>query len=105
MRAGTMRHRVGISTRTLTVDTFGQQIESFSEPTSVWAEVEEIPSDEAQAYEVTVQKKKINVTIRYKSGVSALDRITYSTNTFNILSVYNIDGSNITLEIVAERIV
>ena len=99
-----MRHRVGIATRILTVDTFGQQIETWNAAETVWAEVEEIASDEAQAYEVAVQKKKINVTIRYKSGVSALDRITYAANTFNILSVYNIDGRNMTMEIVAERI-
>lgn len=98
-----MRHRVGIATRILTVDAFGQQVETWNEPTTVWAQVQEIQADEAQAYEVTQQKKKINITIRYKSGVTALDRITYAGNTFNILSVINIDGKNITMEIIAER--
>lgn len=99
-----MRHRVGIATRILTVDAFGQQVETWNEPTTIWAQVQEIQADEAQAYEVTQQKKKINITIRYKSGVTALDRITYAGNTFNILSVINIDGKNITMEIIAERL-
>ena len=104
MRIGLLQHRIGIATRILTVDAFGQQVETWNEAVTVWAQVKEIQTDESQAYEVTQQKKRINITIRFKSGVTALDRITYAGNTFNVLSVINIDGKNTTMEIIAERL-
>lgn len=105
MRAGKMRHRITLTTRTLAVDAFGQQIETWASPVTVWAEVMQLPVGEQQAYEVTEQKSRINIFMRYLAGVSTSSRVAYAGLDYNIVSVINLEGRNATIEMSAERIV
>lgn len=105
MRIGLMRHRVGIASRSLEVDNFGQQIETWGAAVEVWGRVEELEAEESQENEVTQQRAKIRVTIRYRDALTTLDRLEINGEQFSIVSIIKPKERERLLEIVAERLV
>ena len=103
MRAGLLRNRVTIQTRSETTDDFGEIDFSWSNSATVWASVEPLSGRElmnAQQAGATVTHK---ITMRYKSGVNPKDRISFDSRTIEIESVRNYRERDISLELMCRE--
>ena len=104
MRAGRLRHRVTITTPTQTQDEYGQQVETFANGETVWAEVVQQAMPEQQEQDGTVRRRQITVTVRQPRAITARSRVTFGGADHNVLSVIDPDGDGYLWQIVAERI-
>ena len=98
MRAGLLRNRVTIQTRSETTDDFGEIDFSWSNSATVWASVEPLSGREQAGATVTHK-----ITMRYKSGVNPKDRISFDSRTFEIESVRNYRERDISLELMCRE--
>ena len=77
--------------------------DSWADTATVWARIEPLSGRErlaAQRIEDTVTHR---VTIRYRSGVSARQRIAFGVRVFNIRAVLDVDERNEWLELLCEE--
>jgi len=103
MKAGQLRHRVTIQSRTTARDAHDDPIATWSTVVKVWASIEPLNARElilAQQVESNVTHK---VTIRYRSGVTSAMRVVFGSRTFEIDSVINTDERNITMVLMCEE--
>ena len=104
MRAGQLRRTISIQERTDTADGAG----GF---TSAWANITGMSAVPAAIWPLSAResldslKLELQVThkirIRYRSGITAKNRILFGSRTFNIVSLINNDERNITLDMLA----
>ena len=91
VRAGDLKRRITIQQRSASVDTFGQQLVTWSNLLTSWAEIQptsgrEMVSAEAQQFEISHQ-----ITIRYRSTITPAMRVLYEGRVFEIMSVLDQD--------------
>ena len=72
------------------VDGFGTPIETFSTLASVWARIDYKGDDEKFENEQLKAVSTIDFTIRYRSDVTEMMRITYNSNTYQIIGISEI---------------
>ncbi len=91
MRAGRLRHRVTIQEKTVTQDTFGAEVITWSDVITLWAGVEPLRGREFDELRRTGAEVTTRIVTRYKSGVLPEMRATYNSHTYDILSVINLE--------------
>ena len=102
-RIGKLRSQVTLQTNTQTRDAGGGYADSWAGTATLWARIEPLSGRErlaAQQIEDTVTHR---VTIRYRSGVSAQQRIAFGVRVFNIRAVLDVDERNEWLELLCEE--
>jgi SPP1 family predicted phage head-tail adaptor len=104
MRIGLMRHRIGVSASTLTIDSYGQSVQAWGTAITVWAKVEEIEAAESTQAEGMNTKRVLKVLCRYNAVFTSGSRVAYDGSFFNITSIINVDGLNIEMRFTAEAI-
>lgn len=103
MNAGLLRHRVTIQARGAGVDTYGSPNGSWADVATVRAHVaplrgaERIAAIQAQA---VIDHK---VIIRYRTGVTAKQRLLYGSRIFDIESVIDINEGHETIELLCKE--
>jgi len=104
VRAGSLRHRVAIQTETQTPDGMGGFTTTWaaitgmaSVPAAIWP-LSAKESLDAMKLELTVTHK---IRIRYRSGITAANRILFGSRTFNIISMINPDEKNKMIDFLA----
>lgn len=100
-----MRYRVVLSAPTVTIDAFGQEIESYATTATVWAEVAEAPPTEQQIMDGTAEKKRIDVTVRSRADITSRSRVQYEGQQYNIVGVSAVPNRQHYMRISAERAV
>lgn len=106
MRAGQLRHRIAVEQRTQTLDTFGDQPETWSNVCYVWADINPLSGREREAAQVINVEISHEITIRYQSQfadprVMAAYRLRYGTRLFNIHGSFIVDEHNREMTILA----
>jgi SPP1 family predicted phage head-tail adaptor len=87
MKAGDFQHRVSIEERVQKRDEYGAPVESWETVATVWAAIEPISGREQ------LQGKQLNadvttrIRMRYRTGISAVMRVTWGAHVYNILNV------------------
>lgn len=106
MRAGPMRHRVTIQTRSIaTRDSEGGVTESWSTYAKRWASIRPLRGEELFAAQQKYGKVSHEFSIRNTTGVTPEMRISYDSRTFNIVSAINVnERDRETLILATERI-
>lgn len=105
MRPGQLRHRVTIQAKTITRGTDGSVIESWADTATVWAAVEPLTGREYWAAQQINAERTVKFRIRYRSGITPQMRISYSSRTFDIKSVINVEEQNRELLLMCEEVV
>jgi SPP1 family predicted phage head-tail adaptor len=108
MRAGQLTRYIDIQQRSMTRDTFGQQVETWTDIKYVWGYIEALSgSDRAagQAYSTDVSHR---ITVRYDDifddpRVAATYRAVYNNRYFHIEAVMNVDESNRTIQLMCSE--
>jgi SPP1 family predicted phage head-tail adaptor len=70
MKIGKMRHRIAIKSLSTTQDSFGEQVETYTDVCTVWASVEPLVGKEYFVAEQANSEVSIKVRIRYRTGIN-----------------------------------
>lgn len=104
MRAGLLRHTISIQEQTETDDGMGGFTLEWNDvanmtavPAAIWP-LSAKESLDAMKLELQVTHK---IRIRYRSGITAKNRIKFGTRYFNIVSLINFEERNKTLDFLA----
>lgn len=103
MDAGQHDRRITIETRSVTRGDYGDEVDSWAELQTVWAQViQNTGSEDTESRRV---HEDVNYTfrIRFRSDVTEEERIKYKGETYDIKSVKEL-GRRERLEIVGQRI-
>ncbi len=103
MRAGLLRHRVTIQSRSETTDDFGEIDFTWSDTATVWASIEPMSGTEMINAQQAGAIATLKITTRYISGVEPKDRITHGSRTFEIQSIRNFRERDISLEMMCRE--
>jgi SPP1 family predicted phage head-tail adaptor len=102
MRAGRLDRRVILQTRSLaSVNAFGEKIPSWSTLAEVWAERRDITGREFFAAGQQHAEASAAFRIRYKAGLTTINRIVDGSVTYDVLHIAEI-GRREGLEIVCK---
>lgn len=105
LRAGRLRERITIQSRTLTKDQYHEQSESWTDVCTVSASVVPQAAGESITADRPEVQQLLNITIRYRTGVTVQNRIKHvqgsETRYYEVLSVTNVGLRNRVLNIVA----
>lgn len=100
MRAGALRHRVRIQTRSATADNYGEPAQTWTTThTDVPASVEPLSGREMITAAAVQSAITHRVRMRYAAGVDAAARVLFGTRVLDVQSVINVDERGRELEL------
>ncbi|MFC5524020.1 phage head closure protein [Polaromonas jejuensis] len=108
MQAGPLRKRVVFQCRDTAVDSYGQQVTTWTDAFTAWAAIEALSAREVLAAQAVQSEASHRITVRYRGeftnpvAVAAM-RINYNGRLFNISGATNTDERNRTVEIMASE--
>ena len=105
VRAGELRHRVTIQQKSISQDTYGAALETWSTLATVWANVEALSGREFFDSQQTVAQADHRITIRYRADIKPAMRVVEGTRTFEIQAVLDREGRKRTLELLCREVV
>jgi SPP1 family predicted phage head-tail adaptor len=94
MKIGKLRHRVRLQEYVISKDSFGAEVENWSDTATVWASIEPLSGREYFAAQQINAEVSTKITIRYRAGVKPTMRILFGGRIFEILSVINTEEKN-----------
>lgn len=103
--AARLKHRVTIQQRSRSDDGAGGSSVSWSNVAIVWAELRsrESGADEKAAGGQLQAQARLQMTMRYRSGITSDMRVLYRGQSYNIRRVENVDHANVLLELLLEE--
>lgn len=102
MRAGELRHKVTIQSKTESRSDTGQVTYSWSDTATVWASIEPLSGRELEFAQAVHSETDHKITVRY-TALTSEDRIKFGDRTFEVLSVKNPHERNIKLEVMCKE--
>lgn len=103
MAAGPLGKRVTIQKRSLTTDSYGQGIESFSDGATVWASIEPLRGAEAATVAQVDAELTHKVMIRGGQTVTVKDRLKYGSRIFEINEVKDLKERGVFVELMCRE--
>ena len=94
MRAGRLRHRLELQERSVTRDSYGAEVETWTTQHVIWGSVEPLSGSEYFASKQTQAERSHKIIIRYISDLHVTWRIKFGSRTFGIESIINRDERN-----------
>lgn len=94
VRAGRMRFRITIQSKTDAKGSAGQPIGTWATFKTVWAGIDPLKGKELFTAQATEAAHEVVFNIRYLSGVTVKQRISWDSRTFDIQSVVNVGERN-----------
>ena len=104
MTIGAMRQRILLQTRGLSVDSFGQQVTTWTDAFSIWAAIEPLSARELFAAQAVQSEVSHRITVRYRAefatptAVAAM-RVMFAGRIFNIQSAINLQERRCWIEL------
>ena len=87
MKACKLKHTVTIQSKSLSQDTFGQPLETWTTEASVRAFVEPLTGQELFRAQQVNAATTTRITIRYRAGMDASMRIVFESVNYNIQNI------------------
>ncbi len=108
LSAGTLRKRITLQQQSPSVDSYGQQITTWSDVATVWASVEPSVGRELIAAQAVSLDQPTTITLRWQPALAnpkavAAMRAVYNGRIFNIHSVENEAERNTLLTLLASE--
>ena len=85
---GKLDRRITLQNRTVAANAFNESIETWSDLDTVWANVEYSLTGSGEGFEdaVNLAQTRVDFTIRHRSDVGHVERISYNSETYDIES-------------------
>ncbi len=93
--SGLLRHRVTLESRTNALDSYGEDVPTWTEIAKAYAQIVAVTGRERFEAQQVQSDVTHRIIIRYNSVVATLvpaDRIVYGSRTFDIVGVWDKDG-------------
>lgn len=103
MRAGKLRHKVTLQSKSETRDDTGQVFRDWSDTATIYASVEPLSGRELVNAQAIESETTYRITIRHLAGVTTEQRIKFGSRYFEILSVINPEERNIMLQLMCKE--
>ena len=94
MRAGRLRQRLTLQSKSETRDAYGAAIISWSDEATLWGAIEPLSGKEYLAQDSIQSEAKVRIVIRYYSGVATTWRVKHGGLFYDIKDVMNLDTRN-----------
>lgn len=105
MRAGLMRERVTLLSKSVTRDAIGGEVITWAEEDEVWADVEQLTGREYFGAQQIESEAEIRFRIRYRTDVTSAWRIEWRDTEYEIVAPpANVKMRNAELEIIARDV-
>lgn len=105
MRAGELRHRVTIQQKSVTRDSYGAEVITWTDVATVWAAVEPLRGREFLEAKQIQSETAYRVRIRHRSDVDTDMRVMWNSRTLEIVAVLDIGGLGRELELMCREVV
>ena len=104
MEAGSLRNRITIQEKTVTRNTFGEEVIAWATHCQAWAKVEPLSGREFLESRQIQAEAMVRITLRYQAGIEPEMRVLDGSEIFNIQSVIHVEerGREIQLMCVEE---
>lgn len=108
MQAGLLRKRMAFQQRGSAVDSFGQQVTTWTDVFTVWCAIEPLSGRELLSAQAVQSEVSHKITVRFRpelanpSAAAAL-RGSYNGRIFNVSAAINLDQRNRTIELQASE--
>lgn len=108
IRAGQLSRRITLQQQSPSVDTYGQQITTWTDVATVWASIEPSVGRELMAAQAVSLDQPTTITIRWQPAFAspkavAVMRAVYNGRIFNLHSVENESERNTLLTLIASE--
>ena len=90
MAIGQMDRRVVLKTYTESRDAYGQPIKTWSTLATVWAKVMTDSGGEGQDNKQEIARSRVLITIRYRSDIDEMTKVTYDSQDYDIINIKEI---------------
>lgn len=105
MRAGDLRQRVTINSKTATQDSLGAEVITWVEFATVWAAVEPVTGREfMDGRQITAEVTTL-IRIRKMDGISPEMQVVFGSKVYDILSVIHVEERNREIQMVCQEII
>ncbi len=101
---GTLREKIELQSKNMSDDGLGGFIVSYSTIANVWASVNAANGREIEIADSRAAKISHIILMRYRSDLSAGDRIIYRNNILEIISINDLNGRKAYLKCYAAQI-
>jgi len=91
IRAGRLRHRLTLQSKTQTISSTGSVSYSWATDSTVWGAIEPLSGREYLAASQTKNENEIRIIMRYHSTIDATWRIVNDGNSYSIKALWNED--------------
>lgn len=102
MESGKLRHRVSILSKSSTRDDFGGETLTWPLFGVFWANVEPVTMRQFIALRAAEVELDLKVTLRHRETIQPGWRLTWKGRTYEILSVVNPKGRNVSTELLCK---
>ena len=104
MMAGQLRKRVAIQSVGSAVSDYGELTNSYTTDATVWASIDPVSGAETDIASELVGTVTHKIKMRYRAGLTANNRLTYDSRTFEIISSRNWQERGIFLEVLCREV-
>jgi SPP1 family predicted phage head-tail adaptor len=95
--AGELRHQVVLQDRSPAQDSFGGQLQVWTDHITARAAVKPLTGRELEVAQAIASETSHQVTLRYRAGITAAQRLLYAGRIFNIHAVIDVEERHIKL--------
>ena len=104
MEFSKLRHRVTIQEKAAVTDSFGEEINDWSDVCTVWAAVEPLKGREFFAAQKENAETTVRITIRYRFGITADMRVLYCNNVYEINAIIDLEERHVELQLMCREL-
>ena len=104
MRAGNLRQRVTIKSKSATQDAYGDEVITWVSWATVWAAVEPLQGREFMAAKQITAEVTTRIRIRYRRGILPEWRVTFGSINYDILSIIHIEEREREIHLMCQEI-
>ena len=94
MKAGKLDQRVTLERQSRVLGPLGQPVNAWAPLMTVWAAVEPLVGREYLAAQAAQSEVTARVTMRYRTGITAQDRVIHNGTTYGIESLVDVRSGN-----------
>lgn len=105
MRAGQLRQRVTIQEKSVTRNSYGEEVITWSDVATVWASVEPLSGREFLDAQRAGAEVTTRIRIRYRSGIAPEMRVTYGDHVYDIKAVIDVEERHREIQLMCREVV
>ena len=104
MRAGKLRQRVTIQDKSVSQNTYGEEVITYVDWATVWAAVEPLRGREFLEGRQITAEVSTRIRIRYRSGISPEMRVKFGSKVYDVHSIIHIEEREREIHLMCQEI-